>query len=380
MMKSNRSESLSSGLSVYIDFLRVCAALLVMVSHFPLTQALSTLLSKTNFAYDAVVVFFVLSGYVVSYASQVIEQNTRNYFVNRVSRIVPVAVISVIVSSVLFCIVGGANSDIYGEMPAFYQGVMIFLQSIFFANEVWSSHVTPFGNGPYWSLVFEVWCYVFYGVIIYCRGWSRVVLLGVLAATLGPKQIVILPMWLIGAAAYHLRSRIELSKSAAVLLLILPVVCYFLIQIPMPRDWSYAYFGAKIEGAVGFGLDGAGNSGWGYLLALLFGLHLYAAASLLKDFEVVSQTHSARLIKYLASYTFTLYLFHYPLMRFFCVIFGVPHHSHSFMELIGPYTATFACVYVLGRLVEHKKSLYREWVKSLISVFGRIRKSRYNQV
>jgi len=369
-------KKLPSALSVYIDLLRVLAALLVMASHFPLTVQISKTLSAVNYAYDAVVVFFVLSGYVISYAAEVVEGSLKNYAINRVARIMPVAIGSVIFAMVTCYFLSGTRPLFYGDPDQFNHWWQTVIQSLTFTNQAWRSNEIPFGNGPYWSLAFEVWCYVFYAVILFSRGWVRIALFLLLAVALGPKQLIILPMWLAGAAAYHAREKIKIPRSALIAMLILPIAIYWCVQLSTSRDWSYAYAGAKVESVIGFGIDGAANFGWGYFLAVMFAVHLLAFGVLCKGFEVSSSRKWVRLIRWLAGYTFTLYLFHLPIIKMFMVFFDMGHGHDTAFERAPVYALTFVLVYLIGNVVEHKKSTYRTWALYVFEACSQIFRPR----
>ncbi|AVB24521.1 acyltransferase [Pseudomonas syringae pv. syringae] len=364
-------KKISPSLSVYIDLLRVICALSVMIEHYPFSIGVERFFTATNYAYDAVVVFFVLSGYVISYSADTFEKNKMDYAANRMARILPVALAAVVLSAIFFYAVGGSRVDLYGDVSQKTNWVMIFIQSITFTNQVWSSNEQPFANGPYWSLAFEVWCYVIYGVMFYYRGWIRALLLVLLIVMLGPKQLIILPMWLAGSLVYYARFKVALPKPLLYVLLLLPIAIYFFVQATMPRDWSYIYAGRNVEKILGFGLDGAANFGWGYLLAILMSLHLYAFQRLFNEVNVNLNVLFSRVVKFFAGYTFTLYLFHVPIIKFILAVTGLSKN-----DLLGGYGfvvygVVFAAVYFIGNVVEHKKALFRGWAHFIIGRFCR---------
>ncbi|WP_110947404.1 acyltransferase family protein [Pseudomonas bohemica] len=370
------SEKLPVRLSVYFDILRVFAALLVMVSHYPLTVGMYGVLSRTNFAYDAVVVFFVLSGYVISYSANVLESGVKEFTVNRIARIMPVAAAAIAFSGICFSIYSGARPDLYGESSSFSPWWVIVFQSLSFTNQAWTANDMPFSNGPYWSLAFEVWCYIAFAVLFYARGFARVVLFFAILALLGPKQLIILPMWFAGVAAYRFRNSLDISKRALKVFVLLPVVVYFAVQIPMPRDWSYVYVGRYVESFLGFGLDGAANFGWGYILSALVALHIYAFGKLSQGASMNMESVFVRLVRFLSSYTFTLYLFHMPIFKLILSVAGKNMSDFGAVYRLSVYLVTFVIVYFIGNVVEHRKKLYREWGHNLLNVISPIFRPR----
>ena len=90
-------------LSLYLDVIRLGAATLVFLSHVGL-QAVSGGFLWQLHAYGtvAVVIFFVLSGYVVASASDRPGVTGQDYFVTRLSRMYSVALPAIVLSVLLF--------------------------------------------------------------------------------------------------------------------------------------------------------------------------------------------------------------------------------------------------------------------------------------
>src|SRR5437763_6011674 len=58
---------------------------------------------------------------------------------------------------------------------------------------------------PYWSLSYEVWYYIAFGLIFYLRGGQRIVLAALTLAIAGPKILFFLPIWLFGVLGWRYR-------------------------------------------------------------------------------------------------------------------------------------------------------------------------------
>lgn len=360
------SEKLPGFFSTYIDFLRVVAAATVLIGHYPITVGLNNIMSGTNYKYDAVVVFFILSGYVISYSASQLEKTWFNYVTNRMARVLPVSIASVLVALVIMLVVQPSRPELYNHSQQLENIPFVLFMTISFFNEVWWNNITPFGNGPYWSLAFEVWCYVIYGLLIFSKGWKRVSLLFIALMLTGPKQMLFLPLWLMGAAAYHLRNKFFPSVVLRRFMVVVPVLIYFLIQLNLHRDWSYPYFGQPIESLIDHGLDGAANIGWGYLLGALMSIHIFAIRQS-KSCKILENGFLERLIKTLAKYTFSLYVFHYPLMWFFLYVFNTSLSEYNVGYNIVIYILIFLAVYTLSSVFEQPKRLYRRYISLFIS-------------
>ncbi|WP_122321309.1 hypothetical protein [Pseudomonas amygdali] len=122
---------------------------------------------------------------------------------------------------------------------------------------------------------------------------------------------------------------------------------------------------------MGFGLDGAANFGWGDLLAILMSLHLYASQRLFNEVNVDLDILFSRLVRFFAGYTFTLYLFHVPIIKFILAVTGLDKTDLLGGYGIVVYGAVFVAVYFIGNVVEHKKALFRGWAHFVIGRFSR---------
>jgi peptidoglycan/LPS O-acetylase OafA/YrhL len=185
--------------SVHLDLFRGVSALAVMLGHvrglffvdFPFlaNQSLAhrILYVVTGFGHEAVMIFFVLSGYFIgtSVVDSVRDRqwSWRLYLVNRLTRL----------QLVLFpALVLGAIWDQIGmripQLAPFYYGglykyfppsvavrstVTVFFSNLFFLQSV----VSPvFGsNGPLWSLSYEFWYYILFpALILAATSWTGI--------------------------------------------------------------------------------------------------------------------------------------------------------------------------------------------------------------
>jgi len=361
--------------SAYLDFLRLSAAATVLLSHYPVTAAQAAITDRFNFGYDAVILFFVLSGYVISYAVNTKEQSGLTYTVNRMARILPVSTVAIMLSWLLMTLGSATSPALYPESGQLESPWYYIARTLSFSNEFWWDDIRPFGNGPYWSLAFEVWCYIIYGLAVFTRGrWRVALVLGALLLT-GPKQWLLLPVWLLEVATYHHRDRLKPPACLLWVLCLLPVVAYLAVQLNNPRDWSYPLVGMKIEQALGHGLDGAANFGWGYLLALLVSLHLFAARQLCLSSHADGRGRLANMIRKLASYTFSIYILHFPLLIFWQAQAGHERDFYDPLQRAAVYAATLAPIYILGKIVEQRKDHFKVFLHAVVAQANRLRRA-----
>lgn len=298
--------------SNYLNALRFFSALMVVLFHiknFELGPP-GVLRLIPDHGHDFVIVFFVLSGYLVAYAADNKRAlGLREYFLDRGSRIYSVA-IPVLLFSVLLSFWHG-TLDPVGSFSTSYEqlGLTVFL-NLFFLSSIWNLDYLLFWNHPYWSLSYEVVYYAIFGVWFFVRSPYRVWWVLGLMLLVGPKVLLLMPCWLLGVAAYRWRDALRFNTwQALVLGFCVPVlVLYVLHKLgfgPAARAAGQAIFGsyhAQLSWSKDFLVD--------YMTAVLVALNLYAVRGLRIDMPA----WLARVSKYGADMSFSLYLFHQPFL------------------------------------------------------------------
>ena len=302
---------LSPAASLSLDLLRAATASAVVLYHVSWMGldggALRFLAPKLG--HSAVVVFFVLSGFVIA-ASTRPGSSGLDYAIKRASRVYSVAVPALLLVIVLDYIAraqGVVAPDAYQlRQPVPYLGLHLL-----FAGDLWWLAITAFSMGPYWSLNYEVWYYVVFGAWMFTPGPARYGAAGLALLLMGPKIALLLPVWLTGLWVYALSQR-----------------------WPLPRWVARGVAAASVVFLVAFagsawdeGLNGAGEA-----LTTLLGMPLrfsqwfagdyvrgVATAALIWGLcgaEIAWPALIARGGRVLAGVSFSLYLLHYPLMGF----------------------------------------------------------------
>lgn len=324
MLPGTRKSRLTERASVHLDMARGVAALAVLVGHVrglffvdyhdlahhsPLVAAFY---GATALGHQAVVVFFVLSGFfIVSSIADSFEQHRWSwtaYLVNRITRLSLVLVPSLILCGILDRIgmTMGTSAPFYREPVAnlFAQSVASletyrnFVGNLFYLQGI---VVEPFGsNAPLWSLSYEFWYYIIFPLALCAlvkryRPSMRVAYL-VLAIGVtwfvGYTIALYFLVWLLGGA----------------------------IAISRVAKWSPARFsGAILAAAVPFvvvlGLSVAHPLNSPFLMdaivALAFGLWIYAVVEAPEQSMSAFYAKPARLF---AGFSYTLYLTHFPIV------------------------------------------------------------------
>src|SRR4029079_6548 len=142
--------------SVYLDLLRFMAALMVFLSHLGGNIGGHFLPSLAPFGAPAVVVFFVLSGYVIAFVTANREATARDYTIARCTRLYSVVVPTVALTGLLDWIGSGVSPALYRKFELLTgSGIWDLPACLLFLNASGQHIVWPGSNEAYWSLGYE---------------------------------------------------------------------------------------------------------------------------------------------------------------------------------------------------------------------------------
>lgn len=306
--------TLKPSLSAYLDLLRFVAAASVLFGHMDQDALSMDWMPLALFSHDAVVIFFVLSGFIIHHSTTARASTWRQYAVARLSRIYSVAL-----PSVLLC-VGLAIwlSSQPGFDPERYSSYTTpsgwhVLSSLLFLNESWLNSSDVPLNNPYWSLCYEVWYYVIFGLFLFTSGASRWVLLGIAALISGPAILVLLPVWLLGAwLAASGRHETHWTAGLAYVAFLTPLFLIVLVKVTGLDRGVQTFLHGSVPGF--WRLDSSQRFVTDYLIGAALCLHIAAFSSLPAEVQGFFVRHQSR-IAALAGFSFTLYLFHRPMTQ-----------------------------------------------------------------
>jgi peptidoglycan/LPS O-acetylase OafA/YrhL len=308
---------LPASLSIYLDLVRFSAAMVVVLAHsWPILFANHPLPWP---AHHAVVVFFVLSGLVIAHATQRPGLTWSEYAIHRFARILSVTIPALILAGVVSLLVGGFGlSDAAPPAASFWDGVTRLGINLASLGQVWQNDISPPLNRPFWSLNFEVWYYVLFGAWTFLRGRHRVVTISVVILIVGPKILLLLPVWLVGVTLYRHLPRWN-DNIALIVFLLTGILSLAVIQLDvlvvlrgeMIADWPDLMSG----------LGGANQFAGDWLLALIIAFN-FAAAACLGRFAAPLYA-CERAIRCASSCTFSAYLYHMPLIVMAYLVLGL---------------------------------------------------------
>jgi peptidoglycan/LPS O-acetylase OafA/YrhL len=344
------SAELNRATSLYLDAVRPLAALVVLLSHVSYAGLSGGQLKLFDSAgVQAVDVFFVLSGFVIAHVCATREQDPRSYLISRAARIYSVAIPALLLTAVADKIGQAIDPTPY---QTGYQALTpaLVARSALFLGEQWNAHRFPGSDGPYWSLGFEVWYYIAFGVFLFApRRWRWASMLAVLAF-IGPKVALMFPAWLMGVASYRLCATQRVRPAWGWLLFAASIILLagyeFLPHSPLQQFSE-----------VSFRLDRLGSTGQDYLIAALFSAHIIGFASVSSTFAPWLE-RNAPAIRWIAGATFSLYLAHLPILYLLAAASPWPKSSPFTLALL-LLAAPVACL-LFAEISERRKEAWRD--------------------
>jgi peptidoglycan/LPS O-acetylase OafA/YrhL len=350
--------------SIYLDLIRFAAAFCVLIFHSNLRSIIAAPLPLTGHAHAAVIVFFVLSGYVISYVTAERENSPIAYWSSRLSRFYSLVIPVVLLTPLL---------DVVGESlaPHFYSGRtthdlawLRVLTSLTYTNEIWKLSIMSFSNVPFWSVCYEMWYYVLFAAAAFTRGRARVCLLVAIAVFIGPKMLLLFPIWILGAVLHRWKALDQLSKPVCWILFLASVPLYGLFQhyemtayaSRLLLDWVGPQWHRQFVFSREFTTD--------YLLALIIAANFIGFRGIAEQFGWIL-LKIERPIRWLAGFTFSLYILHQPLLLFYAAVFnGNPGTPLFYMAVLA---STLVTVGVIGTFTEQKRHLMRRWIHNRLT-------------
>ena len=324
--------------------LRAAAALTVFLQHCHWLRLDGNTLGwfRWDVGHSAVVIFFVLSGYVIA-ATLPRSRSPVDYAIKRASRIYSVAIPALLLTLLVDLIMVDWPIST-NEATYQLRKLWIYIPlALTFSGELWGIAEPALSNGPYWSLNYEVWYYVLFGMLVFSHGlwrWAGVLLVLVI---MGPKLWLLLPIWLGGVLVLHLQRTRPLPRDLARAAVLLAIALLAAVKV---FDLEQAINSLTVGfGAVGFGIS-LSFSTW-FLGDMLVGLLTMALVYGLGSAEFEIPPLLSRPMVGLASVSFSLYLVNYPLLSFFGALFP----GNGWLAV----STAFVCAVSFGVLFEPQK-------------------------
>ncbi|HEY4342411.1 MAG TPA: acyltransferase [Steroidobacteraceae bacterium] len=363
---------MNRSLSLFLDFSRWSAAFLVVLghtAHFLIVGSAGAaapgvgtdvLYLVTSLGHCAVMVFFVISGYLVGgiTLNRWLKSgpDLTDYAISRFARIYTVLVPALTIGYAIDYV--GMHwfdhAGLYENVSQYHIGslddvgmrlnAMTYIGNLLMLQGTW---VTSLGsNGPLWSLAYEWWYYClfsFSAAALLYKGWLRAILISflvILILMLPVTMLMWMSIWFMGVGAFFLSRRTSFSLDPRI------GSAIFAAAIIVSLSAQNADMLDPRTVWVAFGRDFL--VGCGYCVALLS----FSKASRALPFE-----HFHR---WAAGFSYSIYLFHFPVLLLI-VAMGERHLGWHVLEQpslvsVGRVAVVVAIVYAVGYLF----SMYTE--------------------
>lgn len=348
---------LSPAKSDFLNLVRWAAALVVVLGHADMylgqfggsTERWASFGYLGAHSHAAVMIFFVLSGYVVAYATGKKAEGEnygfRAYFLDRWSRIYSVLLLA-IAFTLAIDFVGRSVSSAYHD-PTFLpqSGFALRLFANVFALQGVQGHRIQLGSNPaLWSIGYEFIFYLLFGVLFFRRQlsrrrWTAPLIFTIALAVIGWKMAVYFSVWLLGVLAYRASraSAFATFKVSPWLLLLILAGANHLIVF------------ANVFGLAEILQD------------ILFACVVAVLLAVEVKYESKPSQWRISVNAYMADFSYSLYAFHMPLIFFLCSLFFTGFFQQMPRLLPGILLAV-ACL-VVGRIFfvvgESRRASYR---------------------
>jgi peptidoglycan/LPS O-acetylase OafA/YrhL len=302
----------------------------------------------------AVLVFFVLSGFVIAWVTETRERTLEEYALSRVARLYSVIVPAFILTAVLDHIAMAIDPGLYGPepLPPMLRGsVNVFLGyvlSLGFLAQSWTLDMPPGSDLPFGSLDYEAWYYILFGLAIFLQGRRRIVALAAAALLVGPKILLFLPLWLMGVLAWRWRAALPRQLAAP---LGLGALAAFIGLEALGGEQLFQHPQAP--------LLPWGFSAYDYIVSALVALFIVGLANAPLPMPGAAVQ---RVIRLLAGTTFGLYLLHFPLLLFFGTV--IPGPANRPMRQMLVFGLTLGVALAVSHVIEQQKGGLKRALRS----------------
>jgi peptidoglycan/LPS O-acetylase OafA/YrhL len=342
--------------SFILNVLRFACAGLVVFDHIEVCGLSAYKLLPAGVSHLCVMIFFVVSGYVIAYTTDVKHRDAKDYFWARFKRIYTVLFPALVLTGILAAVGIWLKPEAYIHCVRKWEAVRMAFAALNI-QEIWFLNFGPQSNGPLWSLCYEVWYYIIWGVFCFSssffkkgKEWKRWVLTFLACAIAGPKILLLMPVWLMGVACYKI-------KESDLLRVFSPFMAWvFVVGGILLLTMSFLAWG-HFPGEAGRGLwnfSSAFLSDWFTGLCVMMVL-LGAKTILNTSFK---STNSSTWLKNIAAaganFSFSLYVTHLPLL----VMIGayLKPDKTSYLHIFYAFLAAICFAFVFSLFTENKKS------------------------
>jgi peptidoglycan/LPS O-acetylase OafA/YrhL len=358
--------SMSPATSLYLDVIRFGAALTVFFAHYSSGRLSGGLFwQMQEYGHLAVIVFFVLSGLVIAYSADRKDRTLHAYCVSRFSRLYSVVVPAIVVTLAVDAVGIHVAPQLYTADWGFADSdpLLRVALALTFTSHIWFADFQIFSMGPFWSMPYEFWYYVLFGAIYYLPVRGRWLCAALAMLVAGPPILFLLPIWLMGIAAYYCMSRFRFSRWVGWLAFVFSVFVFVVCQYFHVGQHSLEFAQSFVPIDIIRRYCQASWTPYDYLVGTLVVVNIMAFQAIDTKFIRVLEWLKPT-IRWVAGLTFSLYLLHMPLLQFYTAVSPWPAadwHHRVFLVVV-----TLGSVAVLGSITERRRAGLRNWLAKVI--------------
>ena len=321
--------------------------------------------------HEAVIIFFVMSGFIIAFCYDTKEKSFSQYLINRASRIYSVVIPALLLTAFFDYLGSSISPQSYGDH--FDLLAVRFISSLLFTNALWMVSIQSLSNVPYWSINYEVWYYLMFAALFYF-GKYRWLIFAITVMICGIKILMLAPCWWIGVWIYRSNPLKDCSRNTNLSLFLFSIAafCYFVSADISQYGWSLFASWLEPEQFKQFAFSRRFITD--YLLMLIVALN-FASARVLFTHVQIADSRTVKFIRYIANFTFALYLLHQPLLTFFQALLAHTALTEG-IALLVMMLATFTLVIAIGHPIEQTKHIYRKFFNWLYEKLQRKRNAK----
>jgi peptidoglycan/LPS O-acetylase OafA/YrhL len=343
-MSLKQGNALPPLFSASLDLMRLVAALGVFVSHLCRPEYSTVLADYQSWVGDGhewVVVFLVISGFVVTHSTLTRSTSAVGFAVKRLSRLWSVVLPALVLTAGIDLL-----SRFLGESVSSWHDVGIIGWArmgvtALFLNEVWFLSAAPALNKPLWSISYEFCYYALFAALVFPRSLAGKSFWGLFVSLIsGPKILLLLPCWGAGAFVWWICFHVGLRRKSLLVVwakwlgLAAPFLGAWIIgsgfRITLVPDFKDLWFSRWFA------------SDWliaGVLAVNLIGLYAWA---LHLRFKIGAEWIAG--LRKAADQTFAIYAFHYPMLAGCAMLYGEDMDDSVHAVLAGLVVLCFCLV------------------------------------
>ncbi|MGI4883801.1 MAG: acyltransferase family protein [Janthinobacterium lividum] len=352
-MHNSTGRAIDGSSSILLDSIRIASAVIVLINHAVLewlTGYPDLNKEMDQLAHAAVVVFFVLSGYLIAFTTTKNNRGPKQYAIARLSRLYSVVLPALLLTAIIEIVVHNTNPSLASQYARGSSWPRYALSALF-CNEAGVFSASPPINGPLWSLSFEFWYYTIFGLWFYRKpNWKSLLLLAGGCFIAGPKIILLMPIWLFGLLAYRLPRPIFTKNIAwlftSAYLFIALIIAVYAPAFPFELGQKPLFYANR------------------FITDWIIGVFIALSIWSLPQDEHAVKAPDVKLLRTVADLSFPLYILHYPLFILWKSLFGWRTNDVGQMCQVTFFVSLIALI--IGAWMENQRNVWVRFFRWLI--------------